>query len=409
MEDLLRELAPRVLAALTRRYGHFDLAEEAVQEALLAAATQWPGQGLPDNPPGWLTTVATRRMTDLLRSEQARRRREQEEAFRALPSDLLSPAADVPPTGDADDTLLLLFLCCHPALNPPAQVALTLRAVGGLTTAEIARALLLPEATLAQRISRAKKRVLEAGGRFRMPDERDLARRLDVVLHVVYLIFTEGHTATAGDSLHRGELCAEAIRLARMVHRLRPDVPEVSGLLAEMLLTDARRPARTGPDGELVPLAEQDRGRWDRALIDEGIALLTDALPRRRPGPYQLQAAIAAVHAEAERFEDTDWAQIVALYQVLDRLADNPVVTLNRAVAVAMLSGPAAGLAVLETVAGDRRMAGHHRPHAVRGHLLEQAGETAGAIAEYRTAARLTTSLPERRYLLTRAARLDTS
>ncbi|WP_439650378.1 RNA polymerase sigma factor [Microtetraspora malaysiensis] len=407
MEDLLRELAPQVLALLTRRYGHFDLAEEAVQEALLVAATQWPDQGLPDNPPGWITTVATRRMTDLLRSEQARRRREQQEAFRALPADLLLPAADVRPAGDSDDTLLLLFLCCHPALNPPAQVALTLRAVGGLTTAEIARALLLPEATLAQRISRAKKRILEAGGRFRMPDDRDRVRRLDVVLHVLYLIFNEGYTATAGESLHRGELCTEAIRLARMVHRLLPDVPEVSGLLAEMLLTDARRPARTGQDGELVPLAEQDRGRWSRAMIDEGIALLTAALPRRRPGPYQLQAAIAAVHAEAGRFEDTDWAQIVALYQVLDRLADNPVVTLNRAVAVAMLSGPAAGLAVLETVARDQRMAGHHRLHAVRGHLLEEAGEKTAAIAEYRTAARLTTSLPERRYLLTRAARLD--
>ncbi|MEU0565204.1 sigma-70 family RNA polymerase sigma factor [Nonomuraea sp. NPDC005983] len=407
MEDLLRELAPQVLAALTRRYGHFDLAEEAVQEALLAAATQWPEQGMPDNPPGWMTTVATRRMTDLLRSEQARRRREQQEALRVLPADLLSPAADVSPAGDADDTLLLLFLCCHPALNPPAQVALTLRAVGGLTTAEIARALLLPEATLAQRISRAKKRILEVGGRFRMPDDRDRARRLDVVLHVLYLIFNEGYTATAGESLHRGELCAEAIRLARMVHRLLPDVPEVSGLLAEMLLTDARRPARIGPDGELVPLAEQDRGRWNRVMIDEGIALLTDALPRKRPGPYQLQAAIAAVHAEARRFEDTDWAQIAALYQVLDQLADNPVVTLNRAVAVAMLSGPAAGLAVLETVAGDQRMAGHHRLHAVRGHLLEEAGERAAAAAEYRAAARLTTSLPERRYLLTRAARLD--
>ncbi|WP_433347063.1 RNA polymerase sigma factor [Microtetraspora malaysiensis] len=407
MEDLLRELAPQVLALLTRRYGHFDLAEEAVQEALLAAATQWPDQGLPDNPPGWITTVATRRMTDLLRSEQARRRREQQEAFRALPADLLSPAADVPPAGDTDDTLLLLFLCCHPALNPPAQVALTLRAVGGLTTAEIARALLLPEATLAQRITRAKKRILEAGGRFRMPDDRDRVRRLDVVLHVLYLIFNEGYTATAGESLHRGELCTEAIRLARMVHRLLPDVPEVSGLLAEMLLTDARRPARTGQDGELVPLAEQDRGRWNRAMIEEGIALLTAALPRKRPGPYQLQAAIAAVHAEARRFEDTDWAQIVALYQVLDRLADNPVVTLNRAVAVAMLSGPAAGLAVLDTVARDQRMVGHHRLHAVRGHLLEEAGEKTAAIAEYRTAARLTTSLPERRYLLTRAARLD--
>ncbi|MFC4115370.1 RNA polymerase sigma factor [Nonomuraea zeae] len=408
VEGLLRELAPQVLAALTRRYGHFDLAEEAVQEALLAAATQWPVQGVPDNPPGWLTTVAGRRMTDLLRSEQARRRREEQDAARTPPAELLAPAADAPaPSGDADDTLLLLFLCCHPAINPPAQVALTLRAVGGLTTAEIARALLLPEPTVAQRISRAKKRILEAGGRFRMPDDGDRARRLDVVLHVLYLIFNEGYTATAGEWLHRGELCGEAIRLARMVHGLLPDVPEAGGLLAEMLLTDARRPARTGVDGELVPLAEQDRGLWDRAKIEEGIALLTGVLPRRRPGPYQLQAAIAAVHAEAGRFEDTDWAQIVALYEVLDRLGDNPVVTLNRAVAVAMLRGPAAGLALLETVASDKRLAGHHRLPAVRAHLLEEAGEPAAAAAEYRAAARSTTSLPEQRYLLTRAARLD--
>lgn len=408
-EDLLRELAPQVLAALTRKYGHFDLAEEAVQEALLAAATQWPAQGVPDNPPGWLTTVARRRMTDLLRSEHARHRREEADAARALPTDLLAPAADAsPPPGDEDDPLVLLFLCCHPAVNPPAQVTLTLRAVGGLTTAEIARALLLPEATIAQRISRAKRRILEAGGRFRLPDEGERASRLDVVLHVLYLVFNEGYTASAGAALQRAELCAEAIRLMRTVHRLLPETPEVSGLLAEMLLTDARREARTGPDGELIPLAEQDRNRWDRAAIDEGLALLADALPRRQPGPYQLQAAIAAVHAEAARFADTDWAQIVALYEVLDRLASNPMVTLNRAVAVAMLHGARAGLALLEAVSSDRRMVGHHRLRAVRAHLLEEAGETADAVAEYRAAARLTTSLPEQRYLLTRAARLNT-
>ena len=406
-EDLLRELAPQVLAGLVRRFGHFDLAEEAVQEALLAAAAQWPEQGIPDNPPGWVTTVATRRMTDLLRSEQARRRREERDAARALPSEMLAPAADAgSPQGDVDDTLLLLFLCCHPAVQPPAQVALTLRAVGGLTTPEIAQALLLPEPTIAQRISRAKKRILDAGGRFRMPDPADRTRRLDVVLHVLYLIFNEGYTATAGESLVRGDLCSEAIRLTRTVHRLLPDVPEVVGLLAEMLLTDARRPARTGPGGELVPLAEQDRSRWDRAAIEEGIALLHEALPRRRPGPYQLQAAISAVHAEARRFEDTDWAQIVALYEVLDRLADNPVVTLNRAVAVAMLHGPAAGLALLDTVSADKRLAAHHRLPAVRAHMLEEAGDIAAAVDAYRAAARLTTSLPEQHYLAKRAARL---
>jgi RNA polymerase sigma factor (sigma-70 family) len=407
-EDLLRGHAPQVLAALTRRYGHFDLAEDAVQEALLAATVQWPRDGAPDNPAAWLTTVATRRLTDLLRSEQSRRRREQQDAARVLPAELLAPAADAPaPAGEGDDTLVLLFLCCHPALSPPAQVALTLRAVGGLTTPEIARALLLPEPTVAQRISRAKKRILETGARFGPPDGEDRARRVDVVLHVLYLVFTEGHTATAGGSLQRGDLCAEAVRLARTVHRLLPDVPEAGGLLAEMLLTDARRAARTGPDGELVPLAEQDRDRWDRAAIAEGIALLHDVLPRRRPGPYQLQAAIAAVHAEAPRFADTDWAQIVALYDVLHRLSPDPVVALNRAVAVAMLRGPAAGLALLEPLSTDDRLRRGHRLPAVRAHLLEQSGDTAAAVADYRTAARLTTSLPEQRYLLTRAARLQ--
>ncbi|WP_327085365.1 sigma-70 family RNA polymerase sigma factor [Nonomuraea sp. NBC_01738] len=397
-EDLLRAHAPRVLAALTRRYGNFDLAEDAVQEALIAAAAQWPEQGVPGNPPGWLTTVATRRLTDLLRGEQARRRREEREAATLFPTG---------PASADDDTLELLFLCCHPALNPPAQVALTLRAVGGLTTAEIARALLLPETTLSQRITRAKKRVQDAGARFPLPDDGERGRRLDVVLHVLYLVFNEGYTASSGDDLRRGDLCVEAIRLVRMVHRLLPGVPETGGLLALLLLTDARRAARTGPGGELIPLAEQDRALWDRAAIGEGLALLEEVLARRRPGPYQLQAAVAALHAEAARFEDTDWAQIVALYEVLDRLEANPMVTLNRAVAVAMLRGPAAGLALLEEVAGDERMAGHHRLPAVRAHLLERAGERAAAAAEYREAARRTTSRPEQRYLATRAARLD--
>ncbi|MBB5785728.1 putative RNA polymerase sigma factor [Jiangella mangrovi] len=346
-------------------------------------------------------------MTDLLRSEQARRRREQQDAFRSLPEDLLSPAADAAPVAsDRDDTLTLFFLCCHPALKPPAQVALTLRAVGGLTTREIAHGLLVPEATVGQRISRAKQRIQEAGARFRPPGAAERAERLGVVLQVVYLIFTEGHTTTAGTDLRRDDLCAEAIRLGRLLLRLSPDDPEVTGLLALMLLTDARRAARTGPGGDLIPLAEQDRGRWDRPAIDEGVALLSEVLPRRLPGPYQLQAAIAAVHDEAPSFADTDWRQIVALYSVLDRIAPDPVATLNRAVAVAMARGPRAGLTLLDTIAGDARVAGHHRYAAVRAHLLELSGDVQGAHDHYRTAAAQTTSLPEQRYLRARAARL---
>ena len=406
VEGLLRELAPQTLAALTRRYGHFDLAEDAVQEALLAAATSWSAGSLPDNPAGWLTTVATRRLTDLLRSEQARRRREQTEAVRTLPLVPRTPEA-VRSAGEQDDSLVLLFLCCHPAITPPAQVALTLRAVGGLSTAEIARCLLLPEATITRRITRAKQSILAAGGRFALPDPADRAARLDVVLHVVYLIFTEGHTATAGDALVRGDLCAEAIRLGRLLRRLLPDEPEVGGLLAQMLLTDARRDARTGPDGQLIPLAEQDRSRWDRAAITEGIALVTESLSRHRPGPYQLQAAINAVHAEAESYDETDWPQILALYGVLDRLADDPMVTLNRAVALAQVEGPAAGLRLLEKAAADPRLAGHHRVHAVRAHLLQASGRRTKAAEEYRTAARRTLSTPERQYLLRQAARTE--
>jgi predicted RNA polymerase sigma factor len=302
---------------------------------------------------------------------------------------------------------VLLFLCCHPALTPPAQVALTLRAVGGLTTAEIARSLLLPEATITRRITRAKQSILDAGGRFVLPDPADRGRRLDVVLHVIYLIFTEGHTATAGDDLVRSDLCAEAIRLGRLVRRLLPDEPEVGGLLAQMLLTNARRDARTGPGGQLVPLAEQDRSRWDRAAIGEGIALVTESLARRRPGPYQLQAAINAVHAEAASYAETDWAQILALYVVLDGLADDPMVTLNRAVALAQVQGPAAGLALLETAAADPRITQHHRVHAVRAHLLQASGRTEEAAEEYRVAARRTLSIPERHYLLRQAAVIE--
>jgi RNA polymerase sigma factor (sigma-70 family) len=396
VEDLLHRLAPQVLGALVRRYGRFDACEDAVQEALLAAALQWPVEGEPDDPSAWLVTVASRRLTDQLRSEGARRRREE------------SAAAEVPAgeAVDEDDTLTLLFMCCHPALSPPSQLALTLRAVGGLTTAQIASAFLVPEATMAQRISRAKQRIRATGIPFRMPPEPEWAERLRVVLHVLYLIFNEGYTATSGPDLQRLELTREAIRLTREVRRLLPDDGEVAGLLALMLLTDARRAARTRPDGALVPLAKQDRALWDRELIREGVELVSDTLARAPIGPYQVQAAIAAIHDEAPRADDTDWPQILALYEVLERLSPNPMVTLNRAVAVAMVHGPRAGLDLLETLDDDDRVAAHHRLEVVRGHLLEMAGDHAAAIDSYRIAARRTTSLPERRYLEGRAARL---
>jgi RNA polymerase sigma factor (sigma-70 family) len=396
VEDLLHRLAPQVLGALVRRYGRFDACEDAVQEALLAAALQWPVEGEPDNPSAWLLTVASRRLADQLRSEGARRRREEAVATEV-------PAGEAV---DEDDTLTLLFMCCHPALSPPSQLALTLRAVGGLTTAQIASAFLVPEATMAQRISRAKQRIRATGIPFRMPPEPEWAERLRVVLHVLYLIFNEGYTATSGPDLQRLELTREAIRLTREVRRLLPDDGEVAGLLALMLLTDARRRARTRPDEALVPLAKQDRALWDRALIREGVELISDTLARAPIGPYQLQAAIAAIHDEAPRADDTDWPQILALYEVLERLSPNPMVTLNRAVAVAMVHGPQAGLDLLETLGDDDRVAAHHRLEVVRGHLLEMAGDHAAAIASYRTAARRTTSLPERRYLEGRAARL---
>jgi RNA polymerase sigma factor (sigma-70 family) len=396
VEDLLHRLAPQVLGALVRRYGRFDACEDAVQEALLAAALQWPVEGEPDDPSAWLITVASRRLADQVRSESARRRREE------------AVAAEVP-AGEAaedDDTLTLLFMCCHPALSPASQLALTLRAVGGLTTAQIASAFLVPEATMAQRISRAKQRIKATGIAFGTPPEPEWADRLRVVLHVLYLIFNEGYTATSGPDLQRGELTREAIRLTREVRRLLPDDGEVAGLLALMLLTDARRAARTGPDGALVPLAKQNRALWDRDLIREGVDLVTDTLARAPIGPYQLQAAIAAIHAEAPHAQDTDWPQILALYDVLERLSPNPMVTLNRAVAVAMVRGPQAGLDVVETLDDDDRVAAHHRLEVVRGHLLEMAGDHASAVASYRTAARRTTSRPERRYLEGRAARL---
>jgi RNA polymerase sigma factor (sigma-70 family) len=403
VEDLLRQMAPQVLGALVRRYGHFDLCEDAVQEALLAAATQWPEQGLPDRPKAWLITVASRRLADQLRSESARRRREDTIAAQAP-----DETDDRPAAGEQDDTLRLLFLCCHPALTPASQVALTLRAVGGLTTAEIAKAFLVPEATMAQRISRAKQRIKADGARFDLPPEDERGERLRVVLHVLYLVFNEGYTATSGPDLQRGDLTAEAIRLARMVHRLLPDDGEVTGLLALMLLTDARRPARTGPGGELVPLAEQDRSLWNAEAIAEGVALVTETLAHAPIGPYQVQAAIAAVHDEAARAEDTDWPQILELYRLLERLppGGNPVVTLNHAVALAMVEGPQAGLDLLATLDADERLADHHRLDAVRAHLQEMAGDVDAARASYRKAARGTTSVPERRYLEGRAGRL---
>jgi RNA polymerase sigma factor (sigma-70 family) len=406
VEELLRQLTPQVLGALLRRYGQFDLCEDAVQEALLAAAVQWQQRGIPESPRGWLITVAARRMTDQLRVESARRRRERAAAALSPPDELVAPGSDADLPPERDDTLRLLFLCCHPALSPASQVALTLRAVGGLATAQIARAFLVPEATMAQRISRAKQRVKAAGARFSLPPEEERADRLRVVLHVLYLIFNEGYAASSGPDLQRADLTTEAIRLARDLHRLLPDDGEVTGLLALMLLTDARRPARTLPDGSLVPLAEQDRRLWDADAIAEGGALITDTLSRAAIGPYLLQAAIAAVHDEAAHAEETDWPQILALYELLERVAPNPIVTLNHAVAVAMVRGPRAGLDLLATLATDERLAGHHRLDAVSAHLLEMAGDTAAARERYRAAARRTTSLPEQRYLETRAARL---
>jgi RNA polymerase sigma factor (sigma-70 family) len=396
IEALLRELAPQVLGVLVRRSGDFADAEDATQEALLAAATQWPAQGVPTNPRGWLIQVGSRRLTDLIRAEDARRRREELVIAREPET---APAAT-----DRDDSLTLLFLCCHPALTPGSAIAMTLRAVGGLTTAEIARALLVPEATMAQRISRAKQRIRASGDPFAAPTADEVPARLRIVLQVLYLIFNEGYAGSSGPAVARVELSTEAIRLTRLAAKALPNDPEVAGLLALMQLTDARRPARAGRHGELIPLADQDRSRWDQQQIKDGIELISAALTKGRVGEYQIQAAIAAVHDEAARPEDTDWRQILELYGLLERITRNPMVTLNRAVAAAMVDGPAAGLAMLRDLDGPLR--GHHRIDAVRGHLHEMLGERAAAVDHYRAAAGRTTSIAERNYLATKAARL---
>jgi RNA polymerase sigma factor (sigma-70 family) len=404
LEQVWRESTPDVLAALVRGYGDFDAAEDAVQEALLAAARQWPADGLPDNPRAWLITVASRRLVDEWRSESARTGREDLVARRVPAHQSIAPAADVTGRGDHDDSLTLILLCCHPALTRPSQVALTLRAVGGLSTGQIARAFLVPEATMAQRISRAKSRLRDVGARFGIPSAEELPDRVAAAAHALYVIFTEGHTSTTGAGLVDVVLADEAIRLARRLHDCLPDDGEVMGLLALMLLTDARRAARTHLDGSLVPLAAQDRSRWNQAQLGEGVSLIERALPVGPVGPFQLQAAIAAVHADASRVEDTDWPQIKILYGMLSDRAPSPVVTLNEAVAVAMVDGPTAGLDLLEPLLRDHQLQRHHRLHAVRAHLFEMDGRVEEARASYALAARLATSIPEQRYLNTKAA-----
>lgn len=405
-EHLLRELAPQILGVVARRFRDFVSAEDAVQEALLAAFTQWPQEGIPENPRGWLIQVASRRITDQLRSTIARREREE---LVAREAETIAPLVGLESDMDPDDTLILLFLCCHPALTSSSAIALTLRAVGGLTTAEIANAFLVPEATMAQRISRAKQNIKASGVPFLMPSSEERAQRLPTVLHVLYLIFNEGYTSSIGPHLQRLDLSREAIRLTRAVRALLPNDGEVLGLLALLLLTDARRSARTGPHDELIPLDQQDRTLWDQAEISEGTQLLTAALSKGSVGMYQLQAAVAAVHDEAARAEDTDWPQILALYELLMRVSPSPMVTLNHAIAAAMVHGPAKGLELLKTLDSDSRVAEHYRLDAVRAHLFEKVGNSVSAIKHYRIAAAHTTSTPERNYLMSQAARLDQS
>ncbi|HEV2990784.1 MAG TPA: sigma-70 family RNA polymerase sigma factor [Candidatus Angelobacter sp.] len=403
-EHLLRELAPQVLGAVTRRFHDFASAEDAVQEAMIAAFTQWPEEGIPENPRGWLIQVASRRMTDRLRSAIARRERE---TLIAMEADVMAPSVDLESDMDTDDTLILLFMCCHPALTSSSAIALTLRAVGGLTTAEIANVFLVPESTMAQRISRAKQNIKASGVPFGLPSPRERAERLPAVLYTLYLIFNEGYASSIGAHLQRVDLAQEAIRLTRCMKNLLPEDAEVAGLLALMLLTDARRAARTGPNEELIPLDKQDRALWDRAEISEGTELLTAALSKGAVGLYQLQAAIAAVHDEAVHAKDTDWPQILALYELLKRVSPGPMVTLNHAIAAAMVHGPSKGLELLKPLDADSRLVDHYRLDAVRAHLLEMLGDYASAIKHYRIAAARTTSIPEQNYLMTQAARLE--
>ncbi|MEP6648614.1 MAG: DUF6596 domain-containing protein [Lapillicoccus sp.] len=406
LEEVWRRESPHLLAALLRRHGDYADCEDAAQEALVASAEQWPREGLPDNPRGWLVRVASRRLVDRARADRARAARE-EAVGTAQPTDsYVAPPADEPTDDGADDSLLLLMLCCHPTLSRPSQVALTLRAVSGLSTAAIATAFLVAETTMGQRLSRARTTLRDNGARFEMPTPDELPTRVAAVLDVLYLVFNEGYARSAGDSLVETSLAVEAIRLTRQLHAYLPDHDEVAGALALMLLTDARRAARVDGRGDLIPLAEQDRSRWDDDLVREGAGLLEEVLPRGPVGAYQLQAAIAAVHADAAHYEDTDWVQIVVLYTMLDRVAPSPVVTLNRAVAVGMSTGPTAGLAALQPLANDESLDRYHRLHAVRAHLLEMSGDLAAAEREYARAAELTSSRPEQRYLARRLTRL---
>ena len=403
-ERLLRGLAPQVLGVIARRFRDFATAEDAVQEAMLAAFQQWPREGIPENPRGWLIRVASRRFTDTVRSEMARRQRETAIAAEEEPA--IEPA-EIEADMDPEDTLILLFMCCHPALSSSSAIALTLRAVGGLTTAEIANAFMVPEATMAQRISRAKQSIRLSGVPFRAPNPLERRERQAAVLHVLYLIFSEGYASSIGARLQRLDLAEEAIRLTRSARALLPEDAEIAGLLALMLLTDARKAARTEANGEIVPLDKQDRTLWHRGEIAEGTELLRLALSRGAVGLYQLQAAIAAVHDEAARAEDTDWPQILALYELLRRVSPGPMVTLNHAIAIAMVHGPARGLEQLQALDSDERLSGHYRLDAVRAHLFEMLGQFEKAVEHYRTAAAGTTSLPEQSYLMTQAARLE--